>query len=81
MCVPNLLVRDVPQQVIETLKRRATNHRRSLQQEMLVILEQATEQPTAMTAVEIATAIRERLAEKGIAFVDSTPLIRADRER
>ncbi|MGI8827901.1 MAG: FitA-like ribbon-helix-helix domain-containing protein [Chloroflexota bacterium] len=79
--MPNLLVRDVPQQVIETLKRRATNHRRSLQQEMLVILEQATEQPTAMTAVEIATAIRERLAEKGIAFVDSTPLIRADRER
>ena len=79
--MPNLLVRDVPEHVVQTLKRRAANHRRSLQQEMLVILEQAAEQPTAMTAAETATAIRERLAEKGIAFEDSTPLIRSDRER
>jgi hypothetical protein len=48
---------------------------------MLEILEQAAEQPTAMTAAEIATAIRERLAETGRTFEDSTPLIRADRER
>lgn len=79
--MPNLLVRDVPERVVETLKRRAASHHRSLQQEMLQILEQATEQPSEMTAVDIATAIRERLSEKGIAFADSTPLIRADRER
>jgi len=79
--VPNLLVRDVPEHMVQTLKRRAADHRRSLQQEMLEILEQATEQPTPTTAVEVATVIRERLAEKGISFVDSTPLIRADRER
>jgi plasmid stability protein len=79
--MPNLLVRDVPADVVETLKRMAASHRRSLQQEMLDILEQAAEQPSAMTAAEIATAIRERLADQGIAFVDSTPLIRADRDR
>ncbi len=79
--MPNLLVRDVPAHVVETLKRRAASHRRSLQQEMLEILEQATEQSPTMTAAEVAAAIRERLTEKGIAFRDSAPLIRADRER
>ena len=79
--MPNLLIRDVPEHVVQTLKHRAAGRRRSLQQEMLEILEQAAEQPTAMTAAEIATAIRERLAETGRTFEDSTPLIRADRER
>lgn len=79
--MPNLLVRHVPELVIQTLKRRAADHRRSLQQETLEILEQAAEQSTAMTAAEIATAIRKRLAETGGALEDSTPLIRADRER
>lgn len=79
--MPNLLVRDVPEQVIATLKRRAARRRRSLQQEMLEILEQAAEEPAAMTAAEMAAAIRDRLGERGIALGDSTPLIRADRER
>lgn len=79
--MPNLLIRDVPERVVQTLKHRAAGRHRSLQQEMLEILEQAAEQPTAMTAAEIATAIRERLAETGSTFEDSTPLIRADRER
>lgn len=79
--VPNLLIRDVPEHVVQTLKLRAAGRRRSLQQEMLEILEQAAERPTPMTAAEIATAIRERLAETGCTFEDSTPLIRADRER
>lgn len=78
--MPNLLVRDVPEDVVAALKRRAASQRRSLQQEMLEILAQAAEEP-AMTAAETAAAIRERLAAKGIAFGDSTPLIRADRER
>ena len=79
--MPNVLIRDVPERVVETLKQRAADRRRSLQQEMLEILEQAAEQPTSMTAAEIATAIRERLSETGKKFEDSTPLIRADRDR
>jgi hypothetical protein len=50
-------------------------------EEMLEILEQAAEQPAAPTAAEVARAIRDRLAVAGIEFTDSTPLIRADRER
>jgi plasmid stability protein len=71
----------VPEHVVKTLKRRAANHRRSLQQEMLVILEQAAERPISLSPAETATAIRERLVAKGITFTDSTPLIRSDRER
>lgn len=79
--MPNVLVRDVPQHVVEILKRRAVARGRSMQVEMLEILEQATEQPRAMTAAETAQAIRERLATRGMGLEDSTPLIRADRER
>ncbi len=79
--VPNVLVRDVPEHVVETLKRRAAARGRSMQQEMLEILEEATERPRPVTAAETALAIRERLAARGIGLVDSTPLIRADRER
>ncbi len=78
--MPNVLIRGVPTDVAEILKRRAAGNRRSLQQEMLAILEQAAEQPSAMTAAEVATTVRERFAEKGIGFGESAPLIRADRE-
>ncbi|MGH2442368.1 MAG: FitA-like ribbon-helix-helix domain-containing protein [Chloroflexota bacterium] len=40
--VPNLLVRDVPKHVVQTLKQRAAHHRWSLQQEKT--LEQAAQQ-------------------------------------
>lgn len=79
--MPNILVRDVPEDVVETLKRMAASRRRSLQQEMLDILEQAAARPSEMTAAEIATAIRQRLTDKGVSFADSTPLIRSDRDR
>jgi plasmid stability protein len=79
--MPNLLIRDVPEQVVQALKRRAASHRRSVQQEMLEILEQVSEEPTVLTAAGTAAAIRTRLGEKGIRFEDSTPLIRADRDR
>lgn len=79
--MPNLLVRDVPQHVVARLKQRAAQHRRSLQQETLAILEEAAERSPNLTAAETARAIRDRLRQKGVAFDDSTPLIRADRER
>ena len=79
--MPQLVVRNVPEQVVEALKRRAASHCRSVQQEMLEILGQVSEEPSALTAAGTAAAIRTRLGEKGIRFEDSTPLIRADRER
>jgi plasmid stability protein len=79
--MPSVLVRDVPGDVVENLKTRAANNRRSLQQELLAILERAAEGNGSFDAAEIAKSIRERLAKHGVPLVDSTSLIRADRER
>ncbi|HZU13924.1 MAG TPA: Arc family DNA-binding protein [Chloroflexota bacterium] len=79
--MPNLLVRDVPERVMAALKRRAADHHRSLQQEMLEILEEVAEETSPQTAADRARIIRQRLAGQYGTFPDSTPLIRADRER
>ncbi len=36
--MPDILVRNVPEDVVEVLKKRASENRRSLQQELLVVL-------------------------------------------
>ena len=77
----DLLVRDVPQLVMEALKRRAARHRRSVQQEALTILESAAREPGGLSAAEVAAAIQAKLAESGRAFGDSAALLREDRER
>ena len=82
----NILVRGVPDDVASRLKERAKRNRRSLQQEMLTILERAAHERMPMTdeereeAWKRAQAIRERLAASGRVFSDSTELIRANRD-
>ena len=76
----DLLVRDVPREIVDILKRRASENRRSLQQELLLVLEDAVRKES-INAVEAATQIRERLAGYGRTFSDSSGLIREDRER
>ena len=77
----DVLVRDVPQTLLDALKRRAARHRRSVQQEIVTILEAAAGEPERRTPAEVAAAIRARLAESGRTFRNSTDLIREDRER
>ena len=79
--MPNLLVRNIPEPVVRALKRRAELHRRSLQQEILTVLEAAVDESSRPTAAELAAAIREQLAASGRAFGDSVELIREDRRR
>lgn len=79
--MPDLLVRDVPQGTVEALKRRAARHRRSLQQELLGILETSAEEPQVKSPAQVAATIRARLAKTGRTFTDSAPSIREDRER
>lgn len=79
--MPDVLIRNVPEAVLHILKRRAADHRRSLQQELLSILEAAAHEAPEKTPVEVAAAIRARLARSGRSFSDSTPLVREDRER
>lgn len=77
----DILIRDVPQEIVDILKRKASKNRRSLQQELLLLLEKAASQENSK-AIELAMQIRERLAAYGgRTFSDSSGLIREDRER
>ena len=78
----DILVRDVPNELVDSLKQRAARHGRSLQQELLDILTLTVrEDSDRLTALEIADVIRKRLEATGRDFGDSTADIREDRER
>ena len=72
-----LLVRDVPQEVVEALKRRAAEHGRSADAEHRLIFEEALR--AGRTGVrQRAAALRE--ATHGRISVGSEELIRQDRD-
>jgi len=75
--LPQLLVRDVPQDVVEALKRRAAEHGRSAEAEHRIILETAL-CPGRRGFWERAAELREET--RGRSFTDSTDLIRQDRD-
>lgn len=78
----DVLVRDVPDDLLAYLKERAAANRRSLQQEVLIILESAVREDTRrLSAMQVADVIRTRLQSTGRDFDDSTQMIREDRER
>lgn len=76
----NILVRNLPDDIVDALKRRARRHNRPLQQEVSDILVRAARQPEVAIAGK-AAEIRKRLAGKGIVFSDSADLLREDRSR
>jgi len=75
--MPQLLVRNVPQDVVEALKRRAAEHGRSAEAEHRVILEEALRAGRA-GFWERAAALREET--RGRHLTNSTELIRQDRD-
>ena len=75
-----LLVRNLHEEVVESLKNRAKQNHRSLQAEVALILENAAKiQPTGFW--KNSTKIREQLAKSEQAFSDSTQLLREDRDK
>ena len=75
----SVLVRDLDPAVVERLKARAEENRRSLQKELKAILETAAAQTTWAEARANIERVRERFA--GRQFSDSAELIREDRDR
>ncbi len=73
-----VLVRNLPDETVASLKEQAKRHRRSLQAELRLILEAAA-QPRNADWREALERLDRLFA--GRAFHDSTGLIRADRER
>jgi len=78
--MPNLLIRDVPEDTVKALKEIAKRNGRSVQQESRMAIERHT-LARAHDPAAAARRIRERFASQGRFFSDSTPLIREDRER
>ena len=75
--MPQLLVRDVPKDVVEALKRRAAEHGRSAEAEHRIILEESLRAGRAEFR-ERAAALRE--ATRGRISIGSEELIRQDRD-
>jgi plasmid stability protein len=73
----NLSVKNAPDDVVRRLKARATRHHRSLQGELLAILEEAVQPPRQVTIDEMLAEIR-RLQLTTPA--ESAAMVRADRD-
>lgn len=73
-----VLVRNLPTEVVRKLKIRAQQHRRSLQEELKDILEQAAQQNAKNVQAKV-NQVRKLFA--GRKFSDSSDLIRQDRAR
>lgn len=74
-----ILVRQLSEQVVARLKKRAREHGRSLQSEVKTILEEAV--PDYDKAWKRIEGLRKRLEKSGRTFSDSADLIREDRDR
>ena len=77
--MPQLLIPDIDETLLERLRSRAAAHARSAEAEVKQILTEALQAPSDPWAA--VNAFRERLAASGRDFGDSTQDIREDRDR
>ena len=78
--MPELVIPDVEERVLQRLRQRASVHGRTPETEARVILQEVLE-PKKLDAWAPVNALRERLAVSGRSFSDSADLLREDRER
>jgi len=73
----NLSIKNAPDDIVERLRRRATRHHRSLQGEVLAILEAAVREEGTLAPADVLAEVR-RLNLKTPA--EAASLVRADRD-
>ena len=77
-----VLIRDLDPEVIEALKRKARENRRSLQGELKTILEQAVRNSYSRNVDAFLARVKEiRKQTAGMPQTDVAQLVREDRER
>jgi plasmid stability protein len=76
----NVLIRNIPEEVLDRLKNMAKSHKRSLQQELRVVLEKTVDQ-SSHDIFQKASDLRRKLRKKAVRFTDSAKLLREDRAR
>ena len=74
----NLSIKNAPDDVVERLRRRAERHHRSLQGELLAIIEEAAQAEQDLSPQELLAEVR-RLGLRTPA--ESEAIIRTDRDR
>jgi plasmid stability protein len=73
----NLSIKNAPDEVVRRLRKRAERHHRSLQGEMLAIIEEAVRSEVAVSPGELLTEVRRLGLETP---ADSAAIVRADRD-
>ncbi len=76
----NVLIRNIPEEMLDRFKNMAKSHKRSLQQELRVILENTMDQ-SSPDIFQKASDLRKKLRKKAVHFIDSARLLREDRIR
>jgi plasmid stability protein len=74
----NLSIKNVPDEVVQRLRQRAARQRRSLQGELLAIIEQAVQPEHELSPSELLAEVR------GLGLrtpADSAAIVRAERDR
>lgn len=74
----NLSIKNAPDEVVERLRQRAERHHRSLQGELLAIIEEAARSERELSPSELLAEVR-RLGLHTPA--DSATIVRSDRDR
>jgi plasmid stability protein len=77
--MPNVLIRNVPQEFLDQIKAQAAMNGRSLQQELWLAVRQMALRRHP-DAYERAEAFKAKQRAEGRTFSDSTELIREDRD-
>jgi plasmid stability protein len=76
----NVLIRNIPEEVLDRFKNMAKSHKRSLQQELRVVLEKTVDQ-SSPDIFQKALDLRKKLRKKAVLLTDSAKLLREDRAR
>ena len=78
--MPDLLIRGVSEDTLRKLKKMAADNKRSLQQELLLVIENIAADEKYAKA-DYASVVRERIQAYGNEHTDSTILIRSERDQ
>jgi len=73
----NLSIKNVPDEILERLRRRAASHHRSLQGELMVIIEQGVLSEERLTVDEVIAQVRKLGVRTP---TEATRMIRMDRD-
>jgi antitoxin FitA len=73
----NLSIKNAPDDIVVRLKARAAKHHRSLQGELMAIIEEAVRPPPRLTPMDVLAEVR-RLGLRTAA--EATAIVRADRD-